>query len=254
LRQAINRGNSTRELICNLKMNPVAVFRHIPTEGPGYFAEFLDQHAIPWQLICIDAGDVVPRDAHAFSGLVFMGGPMSVNDDLPWLPPVLELIRQAVGRDIPVLGHCLGGQLLSKALGGVVSRNPVKEIGWSKVNVSDNDAARAWFDGIKSFEAFHWHGETFSLPTGASHLLSSAHCTNQAWAQGKHLALQCHVEMTEAMIKRWCEVGTDEIAASASSPAVQSAATMQAQMADKLPSLHAAADQLYERWIKGLSV
>lgn len=233
-------------------MKPVAIFRNATTEGPGYFADLLHECAIPWQLIRIDAGDAVPQDINAYSGLVFMGGPMSVNDDLPWIPQVLALIRQAVARDIPVLGHCLGGQLISKALGGVVTRNPNKEIGWGEVTVSGNDTARAWFGDMQSFEAFHWHGETFSLPQGAIHLLSSEHCANQGYALGKHLALQCHVEMTEQMIRDWCEVGADEIAASAGSPTVQSVKTMQAQMAEKLPQLHAVARQLYQRWVAGL--
>ena len=233
-------------------MNPIALFRHMSTEGPGYFAEFLDEHDIPWQLIRIDEGDVVPNDASQFSGLVFMGGPMSVNDDLPWITPVLDLIRDAVVRDIPVLGHCLGGQLISKALGGVVRRNPVKEIGWGKATVSDNDVARAWFGDILSFEAFHWHGETFTLPQGAVHLLSSAHCANQAYALGKHLAMQCHVEMTEQMIFDWCEVGVDEVDASADSPAVQTIPVIQKQMDFNLPQLHDVARQLYQRWLAGL--
>ncbi len=117
-------------------MKPIAIFRHARSEGPGYFATFLNEHAIPWVMIRIDEGDAVPADASAFSGLVFMGGPMSVNDDLPWIPKVLALIRDAYAKDIPLLGHCLGGQLMSKALGGVVSKNPVKEIGWGKVDVS----------------------------------------------------------------------------------------------------------------------
>lgn len=234
-------------------MKPVAIFRHAPTEGPGYFAEFLDARRIPWRLIAIDSGDAVPRSVDGFSGLVFMGGPMSVNDDLPWIAPVLALIRDAVARDIPVLGHCLGGQLMSKALGGVVSRNPVKEIGWSAVAVTDNEVAHSWFGGVRRFSAFHWHGETFSLPQGGVHLLSSTYCTNQAWAIGKHLALQCHVEMTGEMIASWCEVGADEVLAASDSPAVQSADVMQSQMADELPRLHEVAAQLYARWVEGIT-
>ena len=233
-------------------MNPIGIFRHVPIEGPGYFAEFLYERSIPWQLIRIDAGDAVPSDLGKFSGLVFMGGPMSVNDDLPWIPPMLELIRNAVARGIPVLGHCLGAQLISKALGGVVMRNSVKEIGWGKVTVSDNEEARGWFGDIRSFEAFHWHGETFSLPQGATHLLSSKHCINQAYALGKHLALQCHVEMTGQMIRDWCEVGIDEIAASVGSPAVETVPVIQKQMANNLPLLQAVARQLYQRWVDGL--
>ncbi len=234
-------------------MKPVAIFRHAPSEGPGFLATFLDEQGIPWNLIRIDAGDAVPQDPAAFSGLVFMGGPMSVNDDLPWIGPVLDLIRQAVGRDVPVLGHCLGGQLMSKALGGAVVRNRLKEIGWGKVTVASNDTARSWFGSVAAFDAFHWHGETFNLPLGAAELLSSEYCSNQAYALGKHLALQCHIEMTEEMITTWCRLGAAEIADSASSPAVQSAAVIQAQMADKLPQLHGVARRLYERWVAGLT-
>ena len=236
-------------------MKSVAIFRHAATEGPGYLGDFLDQQAIPWQLIRIDKGDAVPPNAASYSGLVFMGGSMSVNDDLPWIPPILALIDYAVAHDIPVLGHCLGGQLMAKALGGAVTRNPVKEIGWGRVTVANNEnieQARAWFGEINSFEAFHWHGETFSLPQGATPLLSSKYCSNQAFALGKHLALQCHVEMTEELIRSWCEVGADEITASCDSPAVQSVSQIFKQMEKKLPPLNAVARQLYQRWIAGL--
>lgn len=234
-------------------MKPIAIFRHSPTENAGYFALFLTQHAIPWKMIHVDQGEAVPEDAGAFSGLVFMGGTMSVNDDLPWIPKMLALIRDAYAVDIPMLGHCLGGQLMSKALGGVVTRNAVKELGWGRTGVADNAIAREWFGDIRTFDSFHWHGETFSLPPGATHLLSSAYCANQAFAIGKHLGLQCHVEMTEHMIREWCEVGAAELAAFASSPAVQSAQLMQAQIRDKLPELHRVAEQLYRHWLHGLA-
>ncbi|MDZ4202023.1 MAG: type 1 glutamine amidotransferase [Gallionella sp.] len=233
-------------------MNPIAIFRHAPSEGPGYLAEFLDERSIPWQLLCIDAGDAVPRSAEAFSGLVFMGGPMSVNDDLPWIAQVETLIRDAVARDIPLLGHCLGGQLMSKALGGKVSRNPVKEIGWGEVVTDDNDTARAWFGGIERFQAFHWHGETFTLPQGATLLLSSAHCTHQAWSMGKHLALQCHIEMTDDMIAEWCEIGAEEVFAARESPAVEAVGDIRRRTPGELPQLHAVARRLYGQWLTGM--
>lgn len=233
-------------------MKPIAIFRHTPSEGPGYFTEFLDARKLPWQLVLIDAGEAVPVEANQYSGLVFMGGPMSVNDPLPWIEPVLALIRDAVTRDIPVLGHCLGGQLMTRALGGSVTRNAVKEIGWGQVDVDNNAEARAWFGGVKSATVFHWHGETFSLPKGATHLLSSRYCTNQAYALGKHLALQCHVEMTESMIRDWCEIGADEISDNAHSAGVQPAAEMQRLLPQHLPSLHALAEKIYTQWINGL--
>jgi GMP synthase-like glutamine amidotransferase len=233
-------------------MKPIAILRHVPSEGPGYLADFIEAQNIPWQLIRIDAGEAVPKEVTDFSGVVFMGGPMSVNDDLPWIKPALALIRNAVEHDIPVLGHCLGSQLMSQALGGVVTRSSVKEIGWGRVTVSNNDTAREWFGDISTFEAFHWHGETFSLPQDAIPVLSSEHCANQGFVLGKHLALQCHVEMTAQLIGDWCEIGADEISASKASPAVQTIADIHTQMADKLPQLTNVARQLYQHWVTGL--
>lgn len=235
-------------------MKPVVIFRHASTEGPGFLAEFLDEKNIPWRLVKIDEGESLPLTVKEFSGVVLMGGPMSVNDDLPWIPPVLELIREACRLDIPLLGHCLGGQMVSKALGAVVSRNPVKEIGWGGAIVANNEAARFWFGGHKTFQVFHWHGETFNLPKGAIHLLSSQYCQNQAYSIGKHLAFQCHVEMTADMVKSWCEVGEEEIGAAKDSPGVQTAFEMQRELEPRISALNDVARGVYERWIMGLSV
>jgi len=233
-------------------MKPVAIFRHFVTEGPGYFATYLDRSGVPWQLIKLDQGEAAPLSCESFSGLVFMGGPMSVNDDLPWIPPVLDLIRDAVARDVPVLGHCLGGQLMAKALGGHVSPAPVKEIGWGKVKVEGADENAVWFerDGAE-FLSFHWHGETFSIPPGATRVLSSPWCTNQAFALRKHLALQCHIEMTEELVRTWCQSGAREIARSGG-PGVQSVDTILADLAPKIDALHSVADRVYARWLQGL--
>ncbi len=235
-------------------MKPIAIFRHAPSEGPGHFAGFLDAHSRPWTLFEIDAGDSVPASPDSFSGLVFMGGPMSVNDSLPWIEPTLKLIRQAVAADIPVLGHCLGGQLIAKALAGKIGPNPVKEIGWGKVQVENTPQARDWFGELSTFEAFHWHGETFSLPPEAVRILSSAHCANQAYVfRNMHLGMQCHVEMTRPMIEQWCTIGVNEIDAASSSPAVQSGADILAQADTKLGPLNQVAEMLYTRWLTGVS-
>ena len=235
-------------------MKPVAVFRHVPTEGPGYFATVLDRDHVPWRVIKVDAGEAVPADPRAFSGLAFMGGPMSVNDDLPWIAPVLRLIRDSVDAGVPVLGHCLGGQLMSKALGGSVWRNPVKEIGWGDVEVPGNATAQQWFGrSALLFEAFHWHGETFTIPPGAEHVLANQYCENQAFALGKHLGMQCHIEMTLEMIHLWCLTGAREIGRS-KSPAVQSVTAIKANLDVRLQALHRVADGVYARWIEGLGV
>jgi GMP synthase-like glutamine amidotransferase len=145
-------------------MKPIAIFRHSPGEGPGYFATFLDSQSLPWTLFKVDEGVAPPPTPEGFSGLCFMGGPMSVNDDLPWIDPTLELIREADRQGIPVIGHCLGGQLMAKAFGGTVTRNPVKEIGWGMVEATGAAARTGWAIHA-GFEAFHWHGETFSAPS-----------------------------------------------------------------------------------------
>lgn len=233
-------------------MKSVAIFRFSPIEGPGYFATFLDNNHIPWQLICIDQGESLPVNINPFSGLVLMGGPMSVNDSLPWIEPLLALIEQAVAHEVPVLGHCLGGQLMSKALGGIVEVSPIKELGWGKVSVADNPVAREWLGDLKEFESFHWHGETFSLPAGAALLLSSDYCQNQAFALGIHLGMQCHVEMTEEMVRNWSKVNAAEIAQNLTSPAVQSADAMQTNLKFRVSILNTIADRLYSKWISTL--
>jgi len=235
-------------------MKPVAIFRHVASEGPGYFATYLTRREVPWRIIGIDEGEQVPGSPREYGGLVFMGGPMSVNDDLPWIEPALRLIRAAVDAGVPVLGHCLGGQLIAKALGGQVARNPVKEIGWGPVEVLANDVAASWFGaGARSFNSFHWHGETFTIPPGATRIAASAHCENQAFAAGPHLGMQCHVEMTPQLIRAWCnDWGRDVERLARRMPSVQTPAQMLEAVDEKLAALHAVADVVYDRWVRGL--
>jgi len=231
-------------------MKPVAICQYAPHEGPGYFATYLTAHRIPWRLVKIDEGDALP-ELSDISGLGLMGGPMSVNDDLAWIPPMLDLVRESVVRDVPVIGHCLGGQLMSKALGGKVTRNAVKEIGWGRVEVRGTLAAE--WGPSESFVGYHWHGETFSVPAGAERIWSSAHCENQAFVLRSHFAMQCHIEMTEDLITSWCETGAREIEANlARSPAVQTPQVMREDMDSRLSALHAVADRIYRRWTAGL--
>ena len=233
-------------------MKPIAIFRHSPGEGPGYFATFLDRHSLPWTLFQVDDGVLPPPTPDGFSGLCLMGGPMSVNDDLPWIPKTLELIRQADRKGIPVIGHCLGGQLMARAFGGTVARNPVKEIGWGQVEATDEAAqlASEWLGGTTRFAAFHWHGETFTLPPGTTRILQSAHCANQAFVRGPHLGMQCHVEMTNSMIRTWCQQWAAE--AVPPSASVQTPDQMQAGMEARIAAMRAVADRIYKKWIGGL--
>jgi len=231
----------------------IVIVRHFPTEGPGYLAEFLDRHGLRHRTVRIDAGDPIPERIADMPGLVFMGGPMSVNDRLPWIPKVLNLIRAAFAADVPVLGHCLGGQLLARALGGRVSRNRAKEIGWLPVQTVDSPVTAQWLPGLPPrFEVFHWHGETFSLPDGAALILRSLHCRHQAFVIGKSLGLQCHVEMTPEMVRTWAHDGRREITAAGRAVSVQQPAQMLTSVQRRTQELHRVADALYSRWIQGL--
>lgn len=232
-------------------MQEILIFRHAPHEGPGYLADYLDRHHLPWRLIRIDQDDPIPSSIDGVSGLVFMGGPMSVNDPLPWIPRVTKLIQQAVAADVPVLGHCLGGQLISKALGGAITKNPVKEIGWLPVSRVDSPAAKPWLDELPAkFEVFHWHGEIFSIPPGATRLLASSDCANQAFVIGNSLAFQCHIEMTGEMVREWARLGADDLAPLCAT--VQNPQAMTAELDKRIERLQGVADKFYGRWIQGL--
>ena len=234
-------------------MKPVAIVRHYCTEGPGYFAIYLERCRVPWQLVRIDAGDPVPENPRAFSGVAFMGGPMSVNDPLPWIEPACRLVRACVQADVPVIGHCLGGQLMAKALGGQVHANAYKEIGWGEVTATPSAETARWLGADeRRFTVFHWHGETFTLPPGAVRLLSSTLCENQAFALGKHFGMQCHVEMTTELIESWCRTGAEEIARSPG-PGVQTPDEIERDLDVRLAGLHRLAERIYGQWVSGLA-
>ncbi|HEY3328203.1 MAG TPA: type 1 glutamine amidotransferase [Novimethylophilus sp.] len=233
-------------------MKPVAILQFSPSEGPGHLADFLDSADIPWKLIRVDAGAPLPPDSSACSGMAMMGGPMSVNDPLPWVPPLLDLIRQFNHNGIPLLGHCLGGQLMSMALGGAVTDNKCKEVGWHEVDVADEPQAREWFGHVRKFTTFQWHYQTFSIPPGATRVLRNRYCENQAFTLGPHIGFQCHIEMTAKMVKKWCESDEQEIAAAAGTPSVQSVAQILEGLEMRVGRLNRLADSVYTHWMDGL--
>lgn len=227
-------------------MEPICVFRHIACEGPGYLGTFLERRGIPYRIVAIDRGDAVPSTVAGMRGLVFMGGPMSVNDPLPWIATELDLIRQAQRQGLPVLGHCLGGQLIAKALGAEVRPNAVREIGW--FDVSRGDAPSPWLEDLpERFEAFHWHGETFAVPAGAVPLFQSEWCRNQGFVHGGLLALQFHVEITAAMVREWADLYREQLEPPSASVQSREAMTDSAQA--RVSRLNAVADVLYSRWL-----
>ena len=232
-------------------MKPLYLFRHIECEGPGYLAEVLNGCGIPLEVYAIDRDAALPADTRGCSGLVFMGGPMSVNDPLPWIARELDLIREGADRQLPVLGHCLGGQLISKALGGEITANPVREIGWHPVRKTQTTTATDWLGDIpEKTTLFHWHGETFSIPAGAEVILENDWCANQAFAMDNILALQCHVEMTAPMVSEWASLYKDELREPSAS--VQSAAGMTTDLEARVSAMQAVADRLYRRWLRAV--
>ncbi len=234
-------------------MRPVAIFRFSPTEGPAGFADWLTARGLPWKLVPLDAGEAVPTDVAGWSGIGMMGGPMSVNDDLPWVAPLCRLLRTAVARGVPVIGHCLGGQLLAKAMGASVRPAVTPELGWIDVTTNDAGARRAWFGDRDTFTTFEWHDETFALPPGAKRVLTNSYNVEQGFLlDDRHLGLQCHLEMTAELLKSWLASSAGELPA-VSLPERQSAAEVRRDLPQRLARLHAVADDVYARWTQGLA-
>ncbi|HWD00243.1 MAG TPA: type 1 glutamine amidotransferase [Candidatus Sulfopaludibacter sp.] len=178
-------------------------FRHVPFEGIGLIREALAGVEIDYADLYLDG---VPHpDPTAYDALIFLGGPMSVNDDLAFLHEELAIIRQAAARRQPVLGICLGAQLIAKAMGAAVRRNPVSEIGWFPIHFTQAAGEDLLLGGHDApTEVFQWHGDTFDLPEGATHLAWSEACRNQAFRLNGLYGFQFHPEVTPEMLADWC--------------------------------------------------
>jgi GMP synthase-like glutamine amidotransferase len=244
-------------------MRPVAIFQHAIDVEPGYFQTWLDERLIPAQKIEPYRGDPVPVDPRAFSGICLMGGPMSVNDPLPWIDEELRLVRAADEAGVPVIGHCLGGQLLAKAFGAPVTRHTVKEIGWGEVRITDAALAERWLENgaPRTLEMFQWHGDTFALPPQAKNFLASSLCAQQAYvierATFAHLGMQFHCEMTPALIRAWTDDPTwlEEVTLERrlnGGPGVQNAEQMLDRVEERCAAMNRLAARLYARWSEGL--
>jgi GMP synthase-like glutamine amidotransferase len=188
-------------------MKPVLALRHVRHEGLGLLADILCERGLPYHTL--DLPEQAPREFRPgqWSGLVVLGGPMNVDDvaHYPYLADEVGWIREAVASRLPVLGICLGSQLLAKALDVRVYPNHVKEIGWYTVDWTAGAADDALFTGCAASPyVFQWHGDTFDLPEGAILLATSPRCRNQAFRFGPcAYGLQFHIEVTSAVIAEW---------------------------------------------------
>ena len=185
--------------------NPVTVIRHVPFEGLGRIGPALDAAGLAWRYSDLFAG-AAPPDPAASPALILMGGPMSANDRDEYLRVELRLIEAAVAAGKPVLGVCLGAQLITRALGAKVYRNAVKEIGWYPLYFTEAGAGDPLLEGLPDPSmVLQWHGETFDLPCGAVHLARSDGCRNQAFRYGPRVyGFQFHLETAPDMIADWC--------------------------------------------------
>ena len=187
--------------------DPWVVMQHVAFEGPGSVARAVTDSGAPLHVVRVDQSEAVPPpdSVGGISGLVVMGGPMGVHDDLPWLEDERALLRAAVGAGLPVLGVCLGAQQLAAALGAEVTSGPVPECGVGEVHLTTDAIDDPVFGPAPTpLPCVHWHGATFSLPEGAVRLAGNDAYENQAFRMGERAyGLQFHVEVTASLVAHW---------------------------------------------------
>ena len=187
--------------------DPWLLLQHVAFEGPGALAGAIADAGADLTILRMDRGDSLPHpDAVTdLAGLIVMGGPMSVHDDLPWLADERTLLRATVESGLPVLGVCLGAQQLAAALGATVARGPAPEYGVGEVHLTTDAIADPVFAPAPSpLPCVHWHGDTFDLPQGAVRLAGNAAYENQAFRVGdRAYGLQFHVEVTAGLAAHW---------------------------------------------------
>ena len=183
-------------------VKPVRIFTHLACEPPGYLALLLEKLGVPYQQVCIYDGDQVQMDLHRIAGLVIMGGPGNVNQPTLWMQQEIELIQKAVVNEVPVLGICLGAQLMSKSLGGQVHPGKFIEVGWHQVELLPEAANNACFSSVDQvFPVFQWHAHVFTAPPKSTALAVNACGDCQAFSYQNNLAVQFHLEMTAEIIR-----------------------------------------------------
>jgi len=198
-------------------MKPILILRHAPTESPGVLVDALVQTGVPWVLGETWDGSRTEFNPRQWSGLVVLGGAMNTDqiDEYPFLPRVVQWLQQAVASQMPVLGICLGAQLLAQAAGSRVHHHTTKEIGWYDVHWTAEAPVDRLFEGIAPKQrVFQWHGDRFDLPRDASLLATGENCHEQAFRWGSLAwGLQFHPEVSAEIIEGWLteEAGCSEM-------------------------------------------
>lgn len=191
------------------------IVKHIDCEGPGLLGDVLERHGIEMDFTHPYRGEQLPGIS-AYDFLVIMGGPMGVSerDRYGFIDAEANLARDAIARHIPVLGLCLGSQIMAHALGAPVAKNPAKEIGVMTVELTPEGAEDPLLAGLgPQVSVFQWHGDTFGIPPGAVRLASSPITVNQAFRYGRHAyGFQFHIEVTPEMVAEWLAEYREEVA------------------------------------------
>jgi GMP synthase-like glutamine amidotransferase len=231
-------------------MKPVLILQHQIPEHAAYLTTWLDRHGIHYEVYNAGTGEEFPQSIEPYSAMAVMGGGMSSNDPLLSNRQTEILILQAVLKDIPVIGHCLGGQLMSRALGAKIGASPQPEIGWQPIDYTADPAVQKWFGLDPTPMVIQWHYESFGIPEGATLLASSDACTNQAWAMGPHLAMQFHIEMDQDKAKAWADDEDPLWAAARTNYAtVQDREGILAGIEPYLLQHQRTADHIYNQWL-----
>ena len=191
-------------------MPRLLVFQHVPFEILGTLDPLLKSHGFRIRYVNFGRDPYARPGLDDYDGIIILGGPMSVDDveRHPHLPTEIEFIREALAADIPMLGVCLGAQLIASTLGAGVGPGPCKEIGWYDVAPTEAGASDPVLGHFRASEKiFQWHGDAFEIPDGAVWLASSATCPNQAFRYGDNVyGFQFHLEVDERLIDRWLTV------------------------------------------------
>lgn len=231
-------------------MKAVLVLQHLDNDGPAYLATWLARSGVAFELRNTQAGQAFPASLAPYRALAVLGGEISANDELPSLRDAERLIREGIATGVPVIGHCLGGQLMARALGAAVRASPAPEVGWHEIRVHEHVQARAWFGAHDTTTVFQWHFEAFDLPAGAEALAQSAACPQQAFAIGPHLAMQFHVEVDAVKLAAWSSSQDPHFLRLQSTCAtVQTGVAMRRDAPAALAAQQRLADRLYARWL-----
>lgn len=230
-------------------MRPIAILQHESTQGPGILRDHLDEVGIPYRLISPPSDGKAPVDASQFGGIIVLGSDHCVNETLPWIEEERTLLQDAIKRDVPVLGHCFGAQMLARAMGARVRRNICPNVGWSQIRITPH--AQQLMGLPRQATIFNWHYDTFEIPVGAIRTMYGSHCLNKGFSRGRHWAFQGHLEVTEDSIRNWCAAGRAELL-SAHGPAVQSETQILNELHDRIKALRLIADQTYRAWTSQL--